>query len=114
MYEYKAVLRDIYDGDTITVDIDLGFGIWMRKQKVRLFGIDTPELRGPRAQPELAKRARDRVVELIGMDNEFLLRSHKDRKGKYGRWLGVCVSSFDINVNRQLVADGLAREVNYD
>ena len=47
MYEYKATVTKVYDGDTITVDFDLGFGILIRKQKIRLLGINTPEVRGP-------------------------------------------------------------------
>ena len=45
MYEYKCKVRKIVDGDTVDVDIDLGFGVWLRKQRVRLVGIDTPESR---------------------------------------------------------------------
>ncbi len=45
MYEYRANLCDVVDGDTVDVDIDLGFGIWMRDERVRIMGIDTPESR---------------------------------------------------------------------
>ena len=45
MYEYKCKLVKVVDGDTIDVDIDLGFGVWMRNQRIRLYGIDTPESR---------------------------------------------------------------------
>ncbi len=45
MYRYKVDVTGIVDGDTVDVDIDLGFGIWMKKQRVRLMGIDTPESR---------------------------------------------------------------------
>ena len=45
MYEYKCKIRKVIDGDTVDVDIDLGFGVWLRKQRVRLVGIDTPESR---------------------------------------------------------------------
>ena len=44
-YVYKAYVRSVYDGDTITVDIDVGFGITLTSQKIRLRGIDTPEVR---------------------------------------------------------------------
>ena len=43
MYEYKAKLIKVVDGDTVDVDIDLGFGVWMKKQRIRMYGIDTPE-----------------------------------------------------------------------
>ena len=42
MYEYKCKVVKVVDGDTVDVDIDLGFGVWLRKQRVRLVGIDTP------------------------------------------------------------------------
>ena len=45
MYEYKCKMVKVVDGDTIDVDIDLGFGVWMRNQRIRMHGIDTPESR---------------------------------------------------------------------
>ena len=45
MYEYKVKIIKIIDGDTVDVDIDLGFGVWLRNERVRLYGIDTPESR---------------------------------------------------------------------
>jgi len=46
LYHYKAHITKVYDGDTVTADIHLGFNMVMRKQKLRLLGIDTPEIRG--------------------------------------------------------------------
>ena len=45
MYEYKCKLVKVVDGDTIDIDIDLGFGVWMQNQRIRMYGIDTPESR---------------------------------------------------------------------
>ena len=45
MYEYRVKILRVVDGDTVDVDIDLGFGVWMHKERVRLYGIDTPESR---------------------------------------------------------------------
>ena len=45
MYEYKCKIVKIIDGDTVDVDIDLGFGVWLHKERIRLYGIDTPESR---------------------------------------------------------------------
>ena len=45
MFEYKCKMVKVVDGDTVDVDIDLGFGVWLRKQRIRLYGIDTPEAR---------------------------------------------------------------------
>ena len=44
MYEYRCNVVHIVDGDTVDVDIDLGFGVWMKKQRIRLSGIDAPEI----------------------------------------------------------------------
>ena len=43
MHEYRCKIVKVIDGDTVDVDIDLGFGVWMKKQRIRLYGIDTPE-----------------------------------------------------------------------
>ena len=45
MYEYKALINRVVDGDTVDVDIDLGFGVWLHDERVRIMGIDTPESR---------------------------------------------------------------------
>ena len=45
MFEYKCKLVRVIDGDTVDIDIDLGFGVWLRKQRIRMYGIDTPESR---------------------------------------------------------------------
>lgn len=46
MYEYTAIVREVYDGDTVTVDVDLGLCTWLHGQKLRLYGINAPEMRG--------------------------------------------------------------------
>ena len=84
-FTYRAIVTDIYDGDTMTLDIDLGFGIWMYGQKVRLLGIDTPELRGDEREEGL--RVRDWVKEMCPIGSKIVLESYKDSNGKYGRWL---------------------------
>ena len=56
MYEYKAKLVKVVDGDTVDVDIDLGFGVWLKNERVRIMGIDTPE-----------SRTRDKVEKIFGL-----------------------------------------------
>jgi micrococcal nuclease len=106
MYTYKARVTAVYDGDTITCDIDLGFGVWLRDQTIRLFGIDTPELRGD--EKTEGKVSRDVVREMI-LDKEVTLRTVKDTKGKYGRWLADVYNSDKLCVNEYLIANGYAR-----
>ena len=94
MYEYKCKILRIVDGDTVDVDIDLGFGVWMHRERVRIMGIDTPE-----------SRTRDKVEKQFGLASKQFLKdmlpigsmqvlktqidkSGEDKKGKFGRILG--------------------------
>ena len=68
MYEYKAKIVKVIDGDTVDVDIDLGFGMWMKDERVRIMGIDTPESRTRdlvEKQFGLAAKARLKELSLI-------------------------------------------------
>jgi len=115
LYKYKAVCTAVYDGDTITLDIDLGFNMIMRNQKIRLYGIDTPELRGDEREQGL--KVRDWVREQI-LNKEVILESIKDKTGKYGRWIGK-IWLLDkegvpyLELNTLLVSEGYAEYVDY-
>ncbi len=106
MYEYKATVTKVYDGDTITVDFDLGFGILIRKQKIRLLGINTPEVRGPEKPQGIISRnaLRQRILGKV-----VTIKTSKDKKGKYGRWLGE-VYIEEENINQWLITEGYAKE----
>ena len=117
LYNYKAVVTRVYDGDTITVDFDLGLGIWCKGQKIRLYGIDTPELRGSERKAGL--ESRDWLREKI-LDKTVYIKTIKDRKGKYGRWLGEIWLINPLNaeprhtsLNQTMVEIGLAEKVEY-
>ena len=109
LYNYKAHVTGVYDGDSITVDIDLGFYMTMCNQKVRLLGIDTPEIRGDEREQGLV--VRDRVRELI-LDKDVMLKSYKDKAGKYGRWLATILFQEEngswTSLNQLLLDEGLA------
>lgn len=105
MYEYKATVIKVYDGDTITVDFQLGFGIILKSQKIRLLGINTPEVRGE-SKPE-GLISRDALRERI-LGKLVTIRTSKDKKGKYGRWLGEVFMEKE-NINLWLLAEGYAR-----
>ena len=67
MYEYKTKVVKIVDGDTVDVDIDLGFGIWLYNERVRIMGIDTPESRTrDKVEKLFGKAAGRRLKELLG------------------------------------------------
>ena len=83
MFEYKASLVKVVDGDTIDVDLDLGFGVWLKKQRVRLYGINTPESRT--RDLEEKKRglaAKDRVIELIENCEELSIKTIINKKAR--------------------------------
>lgn len=84
MYMYNAKVVAVYDGDTITIEIDHGMFI-KSTQKIRLYGINTPELKGKSREKGLISR--DKLRDLI-LDQEIIIKTYKDKKGKYGRFLG--------------------------
>lgn len=85
LYHYAAHVTGVYDADTITVDIDLGFGIVMRDREIRLWGINAPEVKGGSRTEGL--RSRDYVRGLL-VDQWVIIRTELDRTEKYGRLLG--------------------------
>jgi len=92
MYEYNATLVKVVDGDTVDVDIDLGFGIWMRDERVRIMGIDTPESRTrDLTEKKFGLAAKNRLIELLDGNTIVLktqIKDGEDMKGKFGRILG--------------------------
>ena len=86
LYIYKVYITDVYDGDTVTCIIDCGFNIAMQKTKIRLYGINTPELRGN--DREMGLFVRDELRKKI-LNKHVYLKTIKDKKGKYGRYLGI-------------------------
>ena len=109
LYKYNATVVKVYDGDTITCDIDVGFGIVLRKQKIRLYGLNTPEVRGE--ERELGIISRDKLREKI-LDKNIILETIKDKKGKYGRWLGI-IHLNNENVNEWLIQNNLGKKIIY-
>jgi micrococcal nuclease len=110
MYEYRAEVTSVYDGDTITVTIDLGFDHIMRNMKLRLYGIDTPEIRGGNAKTRKAARdARDYLRALI-LGKEIVVRTIKDKKGKYGRYLAIIHQEDGACVNLLMAEAGHAEQ----
>jgi len=86
MYEYNFKLVKVVDGDTIDVDIDLGFGTWLRNQRIRMMGIDAPESRtSDKEEKVYGLLAKEKLKTLLA--NGKTLRTFKDEKGKYGRIL---------------------------
>ena len=89
MYEYKCEIVKIVDGDTIDVNIDLGFGTWIHNERIRLYGIDTPESRTRDLEEKKAGLYAKKCVEgFLPVGSKQVLRTKKDKSGKFGRILG--------------------------
>jgi len=90
--EYDVVLLKCVDGDTVDVDIDLGFGIWLKDERVRIMGIDTPESRtSDKVEKLFGTAAKNRLKELLKKGGKLITtedKSGEDMKGKFGRILG--------------------------
>jgi micrococcal nuclease len=85
MYEYKAKLIRVVDGDTYDLEIDLGFKV-RRTDRFRLVGADTPEVFGKNASEE-GRQASESVKRLLWAQPSITIRTLKDKQGKYGRYL---------------------------
>ena len=110
MYEYYADVTKVYDGDTITVTIDLGFDHFIKDMSLRLLGIDTPELSGGTEETRAAGReARDFLRSLI-LGQEVVVKTVRDKTGKYGRYLATIFTEDDVNANELLLLEGYAEE----
>jgi micrococcal nuclease len=114
MYNYRCVIIRVVDGDTVDVDIDLGFGVWFRNQRVRLKGIDTPESR----TKDLAEKAhglaaKSRLTELLPVGAKFKIKTaistnDSDLHEKFGRILGEFILPGATTVNEILINEGYA------
>ena len=111
MYEYRVKkLINVVDGDTIDVEIDLGFDISIFK-RVRLAGIDTPESRtADKFEKSLGLESKARLKQILSAATTIVIRTEKpDSSEKYGRVLGwLYVDDTNISVNDTLIASGYA------
>lgn len=114
LYHYKAVVIGVYDGDTITVNIDLGLNTWINNEKIRLSRINAPELKGKSRKRGL--KSKEYLKTIVG-GKEILLQTIKDRKEKYGRYLGeIWLEKSDgkfENVNDLMVKNNFAEYKEY-
>ena len=91
MYKYNCVIKRIVDGDTVDVDIDLGFDVWMNNQRIRISGVDAPEIRTRDLEEKAAGQAATAFVEnlLPVGSNQVLISKEYASTGKYGRIIGT-------------------------
>jgi micrococcal nuclease len=119
LYEYRCNVVRVIDGDTIVVDIDLGFDSWIKDQHIRIQRIDTPEVR-TRESVSAALKAKARAEELlpVGSSQYLVSRSYDSSTGKYGRIIGdfllIYPKEDDANYKRYyseiMLLEGLAEE----
>lgn len=114
MYEYNCTIKRVVDGDTVDIDIDLGFDVVLSNQRVRLYGIDTPE---SRTRDLTEKRFGKAAAKYLAdhLEQGATIKTHKDAKGKYGRILGEFIvydpeTDSWCSVNKMLVDKHLAVE----
>ena len=116
MFEYNCTIVKVIDGDTVDVDIDLGFGVWLKKQRIRLYGIDTPESRTrDLEEKKYGLIAKAFVLACLPLGTTQTLTTVQDKTGKYGRILGkfkAYDSDLDawVNMNQWMIVKHLAVE----
>jgi len=129
MYQYNAIIQKVVDGDTIEINIDLGLSAWVHNEKIRLYGIDTPEVYGVKkgsAEWERGNQASEFVKKYVIEKDEVVIETIKDKREKYGRYLAIIYIKIDQGIlagltgirsigdfyclNDILVAKGLAKK----
>ena len=102
MYRYNVTVTRVVDGDTVDVDIDLGFGMTYKKQRVRMMGIDTPESRTRDLEEKFYGKQSKYFLEDLLEDKKIQLVSHD--KGKFGRILGeLFIEENELSINQQMI-----------
>ena len=110
MHEYKVKIRRIVDGDTVDVDIDLGFDMILSKQRIRLYGIDTPESRTRDKEEKFyGKLSAKFLKEQCKNSSKIFLKTYLDKKGKFGRILGELIVD-GVNINKMMIEKYMAVE----
>ena len=109
MHTYKCTILRVVDGDTVDVDIDLGFGVWMRKERIRVLGIDTPESRTRNKEEKVRGLLSKKYLQnAIKKSKKLTIKTHKGSEtGKFGRILGE-VFADGKNLNLQMCKEGYA------
>lgn len=102
MYEYRAILDRVVDGDTVVLHVDLGWNVWLRHQHCRLAGIDAPE-----RYTEDGKHAKTYLESIIGED--LVITTDVDKTGSFKRML-VTLFCAGQNINERMLASGNAEK----
>ena len=109
-YMYKVHVIRVVDGDTVDVEVDLGFDIKIKK-RVRLHGIDAPEIRTRDKQEKIAGYKSKEFLEQVVKDNDGMFYMSSQDKGKYGRCIGILFEKdfYDESLNDRMIYEGHAK-----
>ncbi len=115
MFEYRCKLDRVVDGDTVDLRVDLGFNIHI-KERFRLANIDAPESRTRNREEKKKGLASTAFLEGLLDTISMKVKTDKDAKGKYGRWIGtIYVSESEdpklldwMDVNTMMIESGYA------
>lgn len=115
MYHYRATVKRVVDGDTVDMSMDLGFGV-SKLVRIRLWGIDAPEVKGYERPEGLAAKAFLETLLPVGIETEVYTR--KDKEAGWGRYVGeiyiVQDKSLGYSISDEMVEAGHAGYKTYD
>ena len=111
MYQYKCKIIKVLDGDTVDIDLDLGFKIILANQRVRLAGVDTPESRTTIAEEKVrGLLSKKKLAEKLPIGSWQIIETQKpdSNDDKFGRILGVFILEDGTRVNDWLIQNNYA------
>lgn len=111
MYQYRAKILKVLDGDTVDIDLDLGFNIVLSNQRVRMAGIDTPESRTTNAEEKVrGQLSKKKLAEKLPVGSYVIIETQKpdSNDDKFGRILGIFILEDGTRVNEWLIKNNYA------
>jgi micrococcal nuclease len=111
MYQYKCKIIKVLDGDTVDIDLDLGFKIILANQRVRMAGVDTPESRTSIAEEKVrGQLSKKKLAEKLPVGSWQIIETQKSDSNddKFGRILGVFILEDGTRVNDWLIQNNYA------
>jgi len=111
MYQYKAKILKVLDGDTVDIDLDLGFNIVLANQRVRMAGIDTPESRTTNTEEKVrGQLSKKKLAEKLPVGSYVIIETQKpdSNDDKFGRILGIFILEDGTRVNEWLIKNNYA------
>jgi micrococcal nuclease len=111
MYQYRAKILKVLDGDTVDIDLDLGFNIVLANQRVRMAGIDTPESRTTNAEEKVrGQLSKKKLAEKLTVGSYVIIETQKpdSNDDKFGRILGIFILEDGTRVNEWLIKNNYA------